>query len=158
MKHTHCKLYIKNKLRAIYKDKNNTAYYRENNKYLPLNNKDINKTCIRKKIQRGGAGKINKKFLRKTNRYYDIYTKALNKTDIYMTEVFENLLKSYDFLNKCKTYIIDFLKQQNIDEKMVVYRRYLKLFGLLFLVLLFLVLYMVIDIKNKIVLYNVDSG
>lgn len=116
MKHTHCKLYIKNKLRAIYKDKNNTAYYRENNKYLPLNNKDINKTCIRKKIQRGGAGKINKNFLRKTNRYYDIYTKALNKTDIYMTDVFENLLKSYDFLNKCKTYIVDFIKQQNIDE------------------------------------------
>lgn len=117
MKHTHCKLYIKNKLRAIYKDKNNIAYYRENNKYLPLNNKDINKnTCLRKSIQRGGGGKINKIFLRKTNRYYDIYIKTLNKTDIYMTEVFENLLKSYDFLNKCKTYIVDFLKKQNIDE------------------------------------------
>lgn len=117
MKHTHCKLYIKNKLRAIYKDKNNIAYYRENNKYLPLNNKDIKKnTCLRKSIQRGGGGKINKIFLRKTNRYYDIYTKALNKTDIYMTEVFDNLFKSYDFLNKCKTYIVDFLKKQNIDE------------------------------------------
>ena len=49
-------------------------------------------------------------------------------------------------------------KQQNIDEKMASYSRYLKILVLLFMVLLFFALYMVIDIKNKIVLYNVGSG
>jgi hypothetical protein len=92
---------------------------------------------------------------------YELDIRNTKSPQIYKEMLLKNRTMT-EILNKISRQKNEMLsvtkKQQNIDEKMAVYSRYLKLFGLLFLVLLFFALYMVIDIKNKIVLYNVGSG
>ena len=78
----------------------------------------------------------------KNTKSHQIYKGMLLKNRT-MTELLTNISKHKNEMLSVKK------KHSDIDEKMVEYQRYLKIWGLIFLVLLFFVLYLVIDLRNN---------
>lgn len=78
----------------------------------------------------------------KNTKSHEIYKGMLLKNR-EMTGILENISKQKNEMLSVKK------KQSDIDEKLVDYRRYLKIWGLIFMVLLFIVLYLVIDLRNS---------
>tara|TARA_B110001450_G_scaffold227731_1_gene227266 strand:+ start:308 stop:904 length:597 start_codon:yes stop_codon:yes gene_type:complete len=78
----------------------------------------------------------------KNTKSHEIYKSMLLKNR-EMTVILENISKQKNEMLSVKK------KHSDIDEKLVDYRRYLKIWGLIFMILLFIVLYLVIDLRNN---------